>query len=201
MSMRQHLGPKNIGYDRDHRRFFFRPNEIGQPRTESYLTVGNRYESRNVVWQPIKRATGELRKYWYHLAAGIRFNWVGEASCILSIRPERRLTTDGDMPYFPKSVGRRVTSLKARMYNAPYLSEVHFWRTVLCAEKGFFQFSFGHQHVVIDSHLLTFDVEWPGVSDAPIAFKAEHHDDDLFEFAERKAAMEDEIDIDEELDT
>jgi hypothetical protein len=198
MSMRQYLGPKNIGYDRDHSRFFFRANELGKPRTESYQTVGDRYESRNVVWQPIKRATGEPRKYWYHLAAGIRLNWVGGASCILSIRPERRLTTDGDTPYYPRSVGRRVTSLKARMYNAAYLSEVHFWRTVLCEGKGFFQLSFGHQHAVVDAHLLTFDVEWPGISDAPIQFKAEHHEDDLFEFAERKAAMEDGIDTDDD---
>jgi len=198
MSMRQHLGAKNIGYDRDHRRFFFRPKEPGKARTESYQTVGNRYESRNVVWQPIKRSTGEPRKYWYHLAAGIRFNWVARNSCILSIRPERRLTTDGENPYYPRSVGRRVTSLKARMYNAAYLSEVHFWRTVLCAGKGFFQLSFGHQHVVIDAHLLTFDVEWPGIRDAPIVFKAEHHEDDLFEFAQRKAAMEDEVDLDED---
>ena len=203
MSMRQYLGPKNIGYDRDHGRFFFRPNELGHPRTESYQTVGDRYESRNVVWQPVKRLTGEPRKYWYHLAAGIRFSWVSDDSFILSIRPERRLTTDGETPYYPNSVGRRVTSLKARMYNDVYLSEVHFWRTIVCEGKGFFRLSFGHQHVVVDAHLLTFDVDWPGIADVPIEFKAEHHEDDLFEFAERKAAMEDEIDIDEdeELDT
>jgi hypothetical protein len=201
MSMRQYLGAKNISYDREHTRFFFRPNDPGQPRTESYRSVGNRDESRKVVWQPVKRATGEPRSYWYHLAAGVRFNWVAEDSCVLSLRPERRLTTDGETPYYPQSVGRKVTRLKARMYNAAYLSEVHFWRTVLCQTKGFFQLSFGHQHVVIDSHLLAFDVEWPGISDTRIQFKAEHHEEDLFEFAERKAAIEDDLDSEDDDDS
>ena len=131
MSLRQHIGPKQIFYDKDHRRFHFLQTEDGKARSETYKSVTGRMTSRSVVWQPIRKSTGEPRSYWYHLAAGISFQRIGAQSWVLALRPERHLTTDGKTPYESKNIGRRVTSLKARMFNAPYLEEVHFWRYFL----------------------------------------------------------------------
>jgi hypothetical protein len=193
MSFRQHLGPKNVSYDGEHKRFYFRPLTPGCSRIEEYRTVGNQRGQRNVVWQPTRRSTGEPRKYWYHLAAGINFQHVGEESWVVTVRPERHLTLDGETPYAPNIVGRKVTSLKAHMYNAGYLSEVHFWRTYLSEGKPHIQFSYGHQHLIIDSTLIAYEVDWPGVDNDAIAFKAQRFEGDLFDFFERKGATEDEF--------
>jgi hypothetical protein len=77
------------------------------------------------------RRTGERKKYWEHLAVGLRFHQVTSQSWVLSIRPERRFTRDGFQPLTPKGTGRRATSRKARMYNEGVLREVNFWRDYL----------------------------------------------------------------------
>jgi hypothetical protein len=136
-------------------------------------------------------------KYWYHFAAGIGFQRVGDHAWVMTLRPERHLTTDGKVTYNPRYVGRRVTSLKARMYNDKYLDEVHFWRYFLGGGKPDIHLAFGHQHILVDAELLAYDVDWPGTEGDTKEFSNIRFADDLFTFAERRDALED--DLDEEL--
>src|SRR5260221_439174 len=199
-ALRQHLGRQAISYDREHHRFYFLCEKAGQPRTLEYRSVTNRKTSRNTVWQP-KRKTGELRKFWYHLAAGINFRNVSRQSWILTIRPERHLTKDGKEPYDSRYVGRRITSLKARMYNDKYLEEVHFWRYVISGGKPDLHLPFGKQHLQVSTEMLAFTISWPGVEADTKPFTNVAFDDDLFSLSERRLATSDEFDdYDEELD-
>jgi hypothetical protein len=194
MSLRQHLGHKQVAYHSVHHRYHFVQIHKGKPRSEQIKSVTNRAASRKVVWQPIRKSTGEPRKYWYHLAAGIAFQPVGKHSWVLTLRPERHMTTDGKTPYNPKYIGRRITSLKARMYNDKYLDEVHFWRYFLSGGKPDIHLSFGHQHVLINTALLSYDVDWPGTEGDTKTFSNVLFDDDLFTFAERREVLEDDLD-------
>jgi len=194
MSLRQYLGHKQVAYQPDHYRYHFLQIQEGKPRSELVQSVTNRTVSRKVVWQPVRRSTGEPRKYWYHFAAGIGFQRVGDHSWVMTLRPERHLTTDGKVPYNPRYVGRRVTSLKARMYNDKYLDEVHFWRFFLSGGKPDIHLSFGHQHIFIKAELMSYDVEWPGTEGDTKVFSNIQFDDDLFTFAERRGALEDDFD-------
>jgi hypothetical protein len=116
----------------------------------------------------------------------------------MTLRPERHLTTDGKTPYNPLYVGRRITSLKARMFNDKYLDEVHFWRFFLSGGKPDIHLAFGRQHIMVNAELLASDVEWPGTEGDKKAFSNIRFDDDLFTFAERRHALED--DLDEEVE-
>jgi hypothetical protein len=196
MALRQHIGPKQIFYDKDHRRFHFLQVNEGKPRAETYRSVTGRIACRNVVWQPVRKSTGEPRNYWYHLAAGISFQRVGTQSWVLTLRPERHLTTDGKTPYESENVGRRVTSLKARMFNDVYLEEVHFWRYFLSDGKPHLHMFFGRQHLFVSTELLSFEVEWPAIERDARAFSNVQFEDDLFTFSERRSAGEDEFDED-----
>src|SRR5207302_830702 len=81
----------------------------------------------------------------------------------LSIRPERHLTSDGVTPLPAKQIGRRVTSKKARMWNDVYLGEVNFWRDYLSGGNPKVVLNFGDQSAVIDTEMLAFGVDWPGI--------------------------------------
>lgn len=196
MSLRQHLGHKGVAYNADHHRYHFLQSKEGKERSQSYRSVTNRSVSRNVVWQPVRKSTGEPRKYWYHLAAGITFQRVGDHSWVMTLRPERHLTTDGKTPYNPRYVGRRITSLKARMFNDKYLDEVHFWRFFLSGGKPDIHLAYGQQHVMVSAELLACNVEWPGTEGDKKAFSNIRFDEDLFTFAERRDASEDDLDED-----
>jgi hypothetical protein len=107
----------------------------------------------------------------------------------MSLRPERHLTKDGETPLPPHRIGRRVTSLKARMFNNLYLAEVNFWRDYLCQGKPRLILDFGPQSAIVDARLLTFGVEWPGVPGDDISFKNETYDDDLFTLSDLARAI------------
>lgn len=199
-ALRQNLGRDAISYDREHHRFYFLSEKVGQPRMVEYRSVTGRKTSRSAVWQP-RRKTGEPRKFWYHLAAAINFRNVGRQSWILTIRPERHLTKDGKEPYDSRYVGRRITSLKARMYNDKYLEEVHFWRYVLSGGTPDLHLPFGKQHLRISTEMLAFPIRWPGIEADTKLFTNVAFDDDLFSLSERQLAASDEFDdYDEELD-
>lgn len=123
------------------------------------------------------------------LAAGLGFKRVGERVWVFSIRPERFLTSDGKTPPRPDRVGSWVTSLKSRMYNDPYLSEVHFWRHYLADGEPRFILPFGSQSVVVDSELLSFDIQWPEILDKDVAFQNPVGEDDLFTTGELLKAL------------
>ena len=106
----------------------------------------------------------------------------------LSIRPERHVTKDGETPYNPKYVGRKVTSLKARMFNDAYLGEVHFWRDFLSGGKPRFILGFGVQSAIVDTELIPIQVNWTGIPADSKSFSNQVFEDDLFSFGELQSA-------------
>ena len=121
----------NLSYDHFHRRFYFPILEQGKERVVNYRPLNANRSSRKVVWQPIRKSTGEGKNFWWHLAVNVRFSQMDELQWCLSVRPERHLTRDGQVPLTSEQIGKRVTRLKARMYNDIYLKEVNFWRDFL----------------------------------------------------------------------
>jgi hypothetical protein len=110
----------------------------------------------------------------------------------LSIRPERHLTTDGETPLAAELIGRRVTRLKARMYNDLYLAEVNFWRDYLSKGAPRITLNFGHQSGVIEAALLGIEMNWPGIPGDDKTVMAPPADDffTLAELAETVAGEE-----------
>lgn len=181
---------KRVRFDPAHKRFFFDALAAGKPRQEYYRPLNAKGRSkRNVVWQPMRKATGEARNYWWHLAVGLSFLRVDDKQWCFSIRPERHLTSDGITPLPPKQIGRRVTSKKARMWNDIYLGEVNFWRDFLSDGSPNLVLNFGDQSAVIDTRLLSFDVDWPGIPGDTKAFTNQTYDEDLFSRLEYDEAL------------
>ena len=182
---------KRVRYDPPHKRFFFDALVAGKPRQEHYRPLNAKGRSRrNVVWQPVRKTTGEARNYWWHLAAGLTFLRVGGRQWCFCIRPERHLTSDGVTPLPPKQIGRRVTSKKARMWNDIYLGEVNFWRDYLSGGSPNVVLNFGDQSAVIDTRLLAYGVDWPGIPGDTKAFANQTYDQDLFSRLEYDEALE-----------
>jgi hypothetical protein len=197
----KHCGRRKVLFDKEHHRFYFVPLEKGVDRTETYTTLASRNDSRNVVWNPKKRSTGEGRPFWLHLAADLSFHQMAKDQWCLSIRPERHVTKDGETPYNPKYVGRKVTRLKARMFNDAYLGEVHFWRDFLSEGKPRFILNFGRQSAVIETELLSLKVEWEGIPADTKTFTNQIFEEDLFTLGELQSVTansnEDQEDEDE----
>ena len=172
---------KRVRFDPAHMRFFFDALVAGKPRQEYYRPLNAKGRcKRNVVWQPMSKATDQPRNYWWHLAVGLSFLRVDKRQWCFSIRPERHLTSDGVTPLPPKQIGRRVTSKKARMWNDIYLGEVNFWRDYLSDGSPNLVLNFGDQSAVIDTRMLAFDVEWPGIPGDTKSFTNQTYDQDLF---------------------
>ncbi len=180
----KYTGHRDVRYDPDHRRFYFKAINIGQPRTIQYKSVGGRRVMRQVVWQPVRRSTGEARNFWWHVAAGLRFHHVSPLQWCMSIRPEWHLTSDGERPLPAQRVGRRVTSKKSRMYNFQYLAEVNFWRDFLSEGLPRIVLQFGDQAAILPAEIVSIRVNWPGVPDDIRHVDTEEREDDLFSLAE-----------------
>lgn len=190
-SMRRFMTLKNLGYDKVHHRYFFRVDAPGKEREYSYHTITGRNSSRMVVWQPKRRSTGEGKNHWLHLAAALNFHELAEKEWGFSIRIERHLTTNGETPFPSEYVGRKVTRLKARMFNDAYLKEVHFWRDFLSGGKPRFILNYGNQSCVVESELISCSVKWPGIPEDAQIFTNQEFSDDLFSLAEFQAATSD----------
>jgi hypothetical protein len=198
-SLYKYAGHRDVRYDPDHRRFYFEAMEIGKPRTIQYRSLGGRSVSRNVVWQPVRKKTGERRNYWWHVAAGLRFHQVGPFQWIFSVRPEWHLTSDGETPLPSNRIGRRVTSKKSRMYNYQYLGEVNFWRDFLSQGSPRITLAFGDQTAIVSAEIITVNVTWPGILGDIKHVDTEQRIDDLFSLAEFHEAIEGEdLEWDEE---
>jgi len=189
-AMYKFAGRRGLRYDPDHHRYGFILDDGETERAVSYRSRTGRKSERKVVWRPTSNRTGEPRDFYWHLAAALSFKRVGECVWAFSIRPERFLTSDGKTPLRPDRVGSWVTSLKSRMYNDPYLSEVHFWRHYLADGEPRFILPFGSQSVVVDSELLSFDMQWPEIPDKDVAFQNPVGEDDLFTTRELERAIE-----------
>ena len=208
--IRRFAALKGLRYDREHRRYYFTPRQQGKERSVRYISRQGKKVVRKVVWRPVTLATGEFKKFWWHLAVGIRLHHVGRSSWCLSVRPERSLSTDGSTPVPPEMVGRRVTKLKARMYNDLYLSEVHFWRAYLSDGQPRIILDFEGQSAVVEMDLVPFEVRSPGIPGDSKPYLSHRFQEDLFSladlqgFVEVDVADEDaipEIDEDEDVDS
>ena len=192
------MGRHGVRYDPLHRRYYFEPKTVGKPREVSYrLQTGSR-STRKVVWQPITRATGQPKNFWIHLAARLSFEQVAANQWCLAIRPERRITSDGEQVLESKRIGRRVTRLKAKMYNDKYLGELYLWLSVLTRDQPRLVVKLGGQSIVIDARLVPFKVEWPGVDDDAPDKRVKPVEEDLFSLFELEEAIHGRGEIDEE---
>jgi hypothetical protein len=199
-----------VRYDPAHYRFYFPPKKLGNALTVKYRSLSGRRSRRKVVWRPTKRATGEARSYWWHLAAALKFHQMADMQWCLSIRPERHLTTDGETSLPSEMIGRRVTRLKARMYNDLYLGEVTFWREYLSKGSPRITLNFGNQSGVIEAAFAQIEMIWPGVPGDQKTVDTPPSEDlftllDLAEAVEGEeiewsAAEEDEIEEDPDID-
>lgn len=197
-----------LKFDREHRRFYFPPdqdaNGEARPREVTYRPLNQASSTKQVAWNPVRKKTGEPKRHWIHVAAGLRLNRVSPTQWVLAIRPEHRFTTDGMTPLSPKGIGRRSTSRKSRMYNHDLLGEVQFWRSFLTKDQPRIILNLGTQSLVIDGQLLASDVYWPGVRDDAKPFANIDVEDDLFTmaaYANALTAMHPDAELDElELD-
>ena len=177
-------GRKGLNFDKDHRRYHFVPTSDGEEVSKTYTSLEGRKATRSVCWQPKRRATGEKKNFWEHLAVGLRFHRVGSKSWCLSMRPERRFTRDGIESIEPKNTGRRSTSRKSRMYNLDVLSEVNFWRDFLSDGRPRIALHFGDQNLTIETRMLSGEISWPGVPDDAKPFAHTEFEEDLWSMAE-----------------
>lgn len=183
-AMYKYTASLGISFDPKHRRFFFPAEEAGKKRSVRYRPLNNSHATRNVAWEPKRRSTGDGKGFWIHIAADLRFHRMSKDQWCLSIRPERHLTSDGLTSLPPEEVGRRVTSLKARMFNDKYLSEINLWRDYLAQSSARFLFDFGNQSALISAEFVKFDVNWPGIPGDNKPFKNQSYEDDLFTYSE-----------------
>ena len=189
-----------LQYDPLHYRYFFPVLEPGVERSVDYRPLNVSTCNRNVAWEEKFKKTGEGKGFWWHLAAALRIHQMSPNEWCLSIRPERHLTVDGTIPLASDKIGRKVTRLKANMFNDKYLSEINFWRDYLSDGAPRFELNYGSQAMVISTEFLNFDVSWAGIPGDDKPFKNVVYEDDLFSFSslERLNSGEDDDDWDDD---
>ena len=122
---------------------------------------------------------------------------------VLALRPELRITQDGQTPIASERIGARVTKKKSRLFNYDLLGEVNFWRDFLGSSRPHIKMEYGArgQFVIISTNLLGATVTWPGLpEDKAMPFKNVEYVDDLFSWAEVHDDQESEEDEEEEPD-
>ncbi len=173
-----------LRFDPRHRRFYFPPLKPGEERSQKCRPLNRKKSSLKVVWQPRSKLTGQTKGFWAHRAARLSMHRVAGQQWCLSIRPGRHLTADGENLLPPDQVGRRVTRMKARMFNDLYLREVNLWRDFLSDSSARFTIKVaGQPGVVVETKLLAFQAEWPGVPDDATPFTNRVYEEDLFSLA------------------
>lgn len=194
-------GRRDLHWDKDHRRFYFTQAEQGKDREVTYRPLNRQSETRLVVWQPKRRTNGEARPYWFHRAISLRFIRVDAAGWALSLRPELRVTRDGEISIESKRIGGRVTKKKSRLFNYDLLGEIQFWRDFLGEGRPRISLSFGSpdQQLLISTNLLSCQVTWPGIpAEYAKAFRNVEYLDDLFTWAEAQPPDVDEDEMEAE---
>lgn len=187
LALRRYADRLGLRFDPTHKRFYFPVLKPGEERSVDYRPLNRQTENRQVAWEEKKKKTGEGKGFWWHLAAGLRFYRMADDQWCLSIRPERHLTTNGEIPLPPEKIGRKVTRLKANMFNDKYLSEVNFWRDFLSKGSPRFCLDFGSQSLVVSTDFLAFDISSPGIPGDEIAFRNQFYEEDLFSLAARNS--------------
>lgn len=173
-------GRLGLKLDKEHNRYYFEPDEPGIEKSVKYKSVSGKSSTRSVAWNPHFKHNNEAKKYWEHLAVGLRFYKLGKFSWGLVIRPERRFTSDGFISLEGKSVGKKSTKRKSRMYNFDVLKEVQFWRDFLSQGKPRITCLFGNQALIIDNTLLNASIKWPEIQGDQANRMTVIYEDDVF---------------------
>jgi len=119
-------GRRHLQFDREHRRYYFQPDEPGDEMIRRYRSVNGKWSKRKVVWEPQKRSTGEGRGYWLHRAVSLRFMRFDGEHWFVSVRPELRATADGHEALPSEKIGSKVNRKMTRRFNHDLMAEVHF---------------------------------------------------------------------------
>ena len=198
-ALRNFLSKRGLKFDTRHNRYYFlpEPNEI--KRTFKYISLAGKQTTKAVVNNPVTRVTGEPKPYWVHVAANLSFQQIGCRQWVLTIRPEKHLTTDGFEPYSHASIGKKITRLKSTMYNWQYLQELQLWREFITDANKRKLLKFGKQAIVIENNLLKANIVWQGVPEDRKNFIAQEHDEDLFTSYDIDALDEEEEELYDEL--
>jgi hypothetical protein len=184
-SLNKLTGRKGLSWDREHKRYYFSPDNPGEVKEIEYRPLNKSKSKKQVVWQPISRKTDEPYPYWLHRAVNLKFHQINHAQWCLSIRPEFRVTKDGFELLESERIGAKVTRKKSKMFNYDLLGEVNFWRDFLCESEPRIILNFGKdQHIIISSNMLQTEIEWPGIPEKYAKpFKNIDYQDDLFSWA------------------
>ena len=195
----QHLRKVGVAYDNQRYRYFFMPGKTRTKRKFKYTSLSGRQTTKSVVNNPVTRATSEPKPYWVHLAANLSFQHIAAREWVLTIRPERHLTTDGLQPYLHSSIGKKITRIKSTMYNWQYLQEIQLWREFITQEQKRLVLQFGKQSVVIENLLPKEDIEWIGIPEDQRKFAFQEYPEDLFTSSEIAILGEEEEELYDEL--
>jgi hypothetical protein len=188
-------GHRGLELDKDHHRYFFPQKTPGKPVEVSYKSVAGMKVSRSAVWNPITKSTKKPKRYWVHLAVGLKFHSIGESRWVLSIRPEFHYTHDGQRPLQGKQVGPRSTRAKSRMWNYDLLQEVQFWRDYLGESQPRIIFPMDKQAIIISCRLLSSSIRWPGIPNDIKTYRTADIEDDLFSVADLQSVLAAEQDL------
>ena len=184
-SLNKLTGRKGLQWDKDHKRYYFQPDIPGQVKEIAYRPLNIATGSKQVVWQPITKRTGQPKSYWLHRAVGLRFHRISSSQWCLSIRPEFRVTRDSLIPIASEKIGAKVTRKKSRMFNYDLLGEVNFWRDFLSDSSPRIILVYGEQRLIISSEMAQTEIEWPGIPEKYAKpFKNIEYADNLFTWAE-----------------
>jgi hypothetical protein len=179
--------------------WYFPPNQDGSEVSIVYQPMNLAASERKVAWQPVSRKTNEKKKYWEHLAIGMNFIQIADASWVLVLRPERHFTRDGKTPLTSRGTTRRSTSRASHLYNGDMLEDCQFWRSHLADGKPRIIRKVGGQHIVIDARLVSGSISWPGVPDDAKSYRnADDVEDDLFSLADYQETMDEGLGNDEQ---
>lgn len=173
-----------VAYNREHYRYYFLPNPKEIKRRFTYKSLAGKRTTKSIVNQPVTQATGQSKPYWVHLAANLSFQHIASRQWVLTIRPERHLTTDGIEPYTHSSIGRKITRIKSTMYNWQFLQEIQLWREFIANAQPRQILRFGKQAIVIENNLLKQEIKWIGIPQDQKNFVFQEHPEDLFTSAE-----------------
>jgi hypothetical protein len=168
----------DIRFDRAHKRYFFGLREDGSAPLAEYRSKTGRAMSREVVREAVRRS-GESKGFWWHEAVALRF-MLQSQGCVLSVRPEFHLTSDGREPLDGPLIGRRVTRRESRIYNGQYIDRIQFWREVITGGRPRVIIRVDGQRLTIDNEVLICDITSPGIPGDSLTLDAGPVADDLF---------------------
>ena len=198
-ALKSFLSKKGVKYDSEHYRYYFLSNSTGIKRRFTYTSLSGRQTTKSIVNQPVTKKTGRPKPYWVHLAANLSFQHIAPQQWVLTIRPERHLTTNGSKPYTHSSIGSKITRIKSTMYNWQYLQEIQLWREFITDAQPRQILRFGKQSIFIKNNLLKTDIEWQGIPEDRKNFVFQEHPEDLFTSSEIKILDKEEEEFYDEL--